>query len=716
MSSDLKVYVGFWVNYSKGAILGSTLTLPERNGVILIAAVAIFIQLIGLQSWGIIRFITHQFRTTTQARDGLFHQQQAILRNDTSDIGTVWWFTRMAYAWRSRTQKISRRSIGVILIAILHLVAFGAASVLASHITTTDDQVLGVRSPYCGAWALDTSDPFDSSTYIPYATYMETTMQTSDKYVQDCLVQGQSLPECKTFKQLGFNWTSSTNQPCPFDDMCLGSGDNSLHLDTGLLDSSRDFGINGKAEDRIQWRKTATCVPITTSGYSKHGASTMTYDRFNDKGTSNFTYTAVFYGPNADFNLSSMGITDPNLINSIYILTNYQDVEIVLTSSMYDLVNFVAEPPEDEVEVDFYAMPALVVPDTTLTLAFASLKGGYTEPSNDLWLPAHVEYNLTYSGSTGQINKTIYLLDNSVSVLGCIEQHQFCNPSPVSSKNATCTQMRSITHTFSDEEFDVFDNSRQIYIANLLSDQAANSQFTIAMFNAPLLAESFASVGFSLPIAADQWILEVKNWWTVSLAGTQRLLTEIAIGPASSQYNQFIPPNQASNDTDLAFFCDHQIIRRDDYTNFYTLSISLIFALGVVLFLVNQCLETVVGWYRSKFKTGRWRQRAWWAEGTLQLQRRAFEGIGIKGWERDEWDRVPVTEERKMFSALRNWDEMLPVAADHKGTSIVHLEKVQSPTSSEESKLRNVIVQVHSTTSSTSGGLSAGSDGRPRSV
>lgn len=65
---------------------------------------------------------------------------------------------------------------------------------------------------------------------------------------------------------------------------------------------------------------------------------------------------------------------------------------------------------------------------------------------------------------------------------------------------------------------------------------------------------------------------------------------------------------------------------------------------------------------RLKYRTGRWRQRAWWTDGILQLQRRAFEGIGIKGWELDEWDRVPVTEKGKVFSATRNWEEMLPIS------------------------------------------------------
>ena len=43
MSSGTAIHVGFWTNWEKGEVLGSTLTLPSRNGAILVAALAIFI-------------------------------------------------------------------------------------------------------------------------------------------------------------------------------------------------------------------------------------------------------------------------------------------------------------------------------------------------------------------------------------------------------------------------------------------------------------------------------------------------------------------------------------------------------------------------------------------------------------------------------------------------------------------------------------------------
>lgn len=44
MSTNTSIHVGFWTNWTEGSVSGSTLTLSNRNGAILIAALAIFIQ------------------------------------------------------------------------------------------------------------------------------------------------------------------------------------------------------------------------------------------------------------------------------------------------------------------------------------------------------------------------------------------------------------------------------------------------------------------------------------------------------------------------------------------------------------------------------------------------------------------------------------------------------------------------------------------------
>jgi len=97
-------------------------------------------------------------------------------------------------------------------------------------------------------------------------------------------------------------------------------------MDTGLIDSREDLGINGRDRDRVQWRKTATCIPITTNGYSKNGTSSIKLIDNRYDGSSTCNYTALFYGYNAPTPTVPQGrVTDPILQNATYIYTNFLD-------------------------------------------------------------------------------------------------------------------------------------------------------------------------------------------------------------------------------------------------------------------------------------------------------------------------------------------------------------------------------------------------------
>ena len=267
-------------------------------------------------------------------REAFYHQQQATLRNNTSDISTLWQLTKIGWAWRSRSVKSVRKSLWLLLIVILHILAFGAASILSSHITTVGNQVLIAKSPYCGPWvnsnAYTLTDAEFSET-VAQASHVKMAVATSNEYVQNCLGGSNSLPECNQFKRSQLNWTS-TNVPCPFYDLCLGPTNTSLYMDTGLLDSRDDLGVNSIADNKIQWRRHTTCSPIKTDGYSFSGTSSI------DNTT--FDYTAVLYG-RSEFNVSgSSGVNGSALENATYVYTNYRKVALPfydLDNSPYDI-------------------------------------------------------------------------------------------------------------------------------------------------------------------------------------------------------------------------------------------------------------------------------------------------------------------------------------------------------------------------------------------
>jgi len=152
MSSPISYngYTGFWINWDKGRVLGSTLTLTSRNGAIFLAFLVIFVGFVAAQSWKTARFLAHHHRlcrqlsvaegnakepppgVTRNPQNGLFYQQQLVLRNEASDQAAAWTFFSLARVWRSHTTYIFHQSAPLIILATIHTMA---CSVLKCHAT-----------------------------------------------------------------------------------------------------------------------------------------------------------------------------------------------------------------------------------------------------------------------------------------------------------------------------------------------------------------------------------------------------------------------------------------------------------------------------------------------------------------------------------------------------------------------------------------------------
>lgn len=189
----------------------------------------------------------------------------------------------------------------------------------------------GSSKSLCGDWKVATAGTTLNSTTgreeTAYDSYLRMTMAASQEYVQTCL-SGSELPECNTFKQRQLYWTSA-NISCPFDNLCLGAENGSFYMDTGVLDSRDDFGINGRDKERIQFRKNTTCVPIKSDGYMVEGNSSIDFDGYfssGSSGTAAFNYTAAFYGPMIPEQFADSGIEDSSILNATYIYTNFREM------------------------------------------------------------------------------------------------------------------------------------------------------------------------------------------------------------------------------------------------------------------------------------------------------------------------------------------------------------------------------------------------------
>lgn len=81
MMLPVPVQEGFWVNYSRGRTLGSTLTLADERANLLIAFVALFVGVVGTRVWILLAFAVHQYREGNGPKKRVDRKTQAILVN-----------------------------------------------------------------------------------------------------------------------------------------------------------------------------------------------------------------------------------------------------------------------------------------------------------------------------------------------------------------------------------------------------------------------------------------------------------------------------------------------------------------------------------------------------------------------------------------------------------------------------------------------------------
>lgn len=84
------IYHGAWINWSRGLVTGATITLGEREGGLLTAFIATFVTIVGAELWKISCYVFHQIRSKQEPQDGLYHQQQVILRTYPTPGGAAW--------------------------------------------------------------------------------------------------------------------------------------------------------------------------------------------------------------------------------------------------------------------------------------------------------------------------------------------------------------------------------------------------------------------------------------------------------------------------------------------------------------------------------------------------------------------------------------------------------------------------------------------------
>ncbi|KAF2864863.1 hypothetical protein BDV95DRAFT_600244 [Massariosphaeria phaeospora] len=654
------VHLGFWTNWARGSVQGATLTISRQSGGLLIAFLAIFIGATGKSFWRISCLLLHRyFSSSTERQDVLHHQRQIILCNSETPQSAMWYLFWMAKAWRKRTRRPIWRLLSILLLAIVCSVAFAVAGIFSSRVTTeTANEVLltgrDCRKAGPGSEDMEFSDFGDL--LVPWlsertAAYLQ--------YAQQCYTNAKNSEDCQQYTRPSLPMKITRNASCPFHEgMCKA---NSIIVDSGLLHSTRDLGIN--LASAFQVRVVDHCAPITSEGYVSyhHEDEFPTYPmaRFHygnytsyDGVVSDYLYQ-VAPEISSEFDLGIDGDND---------ITHIRDYKLGMasvdggTSEVIQAANY------------FALIPELERVDADVSLYFLSAPGiYYSQPVDDPWYSAHKPGpRKVLSGTQGSDSENpSYAHDDVASVLGCTVQAQFCNPN--SHNGPVCQPLggfwENLLRLSELWEHDTAEQQEFIaWVQDVLKRSYTHFQYVLYYAGNTALDAKFFKEG-ALP--SNQWEKEVLRWAAASTTSLQAAFVESAAGLKGLPRNATQVPDTAQAHR----ICANQKILSTRYSSFSVLGTALILLLGGLTILLDLTLESLIDIFHSKriplpsyFKRKRrhahshppsYAQLEWKSNNSLQLHRLAHEeaedpgsgcgaGAGAVTWDKCT-EIVPVT-------------------------------------------------------------------------
>jgi hypothetical protein len=213
--------------------------------------------------WSILLFISHQIRATGRPSDGLFRQQQALLRTLLSPSSLMAESTKLWWYWRRKNNKVLTRSLVQLFLATSCTVSFIVAGIASSFVVTSSDLEVLVQSPFCGI--VNHSAPAEVG-----LSYVIAVSAVSDPYAQECYRNQTTLPaRCKAYVHSRVDFTTE-KAACPFDVKFCGAStlgnSSAIALDSGLVDINAAFGFNLPEKDRVKYRRRTTCAILPLEG------------------------------------------------------------------------------------------------------------------------------------------------------------------------------------------------------------------------------------------------------------------------------------------------------------------------------------------------------------------------------------------------------------------------------------------------------------------
>ena len=285
-----QVHVGFWINYSRNAALGATITVPSKWGGDLVSALATLVTISGACTWNMVAFWMHQYRSRTTPMDGPGTLFQIILRNPNSALGSAWDLLKTGNAWQGKVESSRLRAGTLLLVPLVIYVAFTVAAVCVGQVITLPAYEAAhvlLKPNDCGLVNYNITTPRGQS--ARNAKFLSES-RAARSYATKCYGRNSTEAGCSIFQVRGLPYTVKDGAPCPFggDGICRTGDHGAYQMETCLLDSHVHLGINAPAQDRVTFRHSVTCAPLQLEQY---------IDVTKDNSTTNSSLIQFFVGP-----------------------------------------------------------------------------------------------------------------------------------------------------------------------------------------------------------------------------------------------------------------------------------------------------------------------------------------------------------------------------------------------------------------------------------
>ncbi|OAG05586.1 uncharacterized protein CC84DRAFT_1243985 [Paraphaeosphaeria sporulosa] len=146
---DRFVKRGYWVDWSKGPVMGQTYTVDAQTGTLIVAVLTILASVATAQLWSLLTFVLHQVRAHGMGSEGLFWQQQALLRTMPTPAAFLADSFKLSWAWRSRVSHSVLRSLPVLAFALFFTIGSIAGGISTSYaVDNSNIEVLPAPCPW----------------------------------------------------------------------------------------------------------------------------------------------------------------------------------------------------------------------------------------------------------------------------------------------------------------------------------------------------------------------------------------------------------------------------------------------------------------------------------------------------------------------------------------------------------------------------------------